>query len=96
MSIFKKFPVAVWLGLAVFVSVATASELSVRLGQAPTRATIEVSGIGAGRVGVLMFSDDLANWFPVASSPESTLDFTERSVAGQRFFQLVETTPPTL
>ncbi len=73
-----------------------ASELSVTLGQAPGEATIMASGVDQGQVGALMFSDDLANWFPVASTTETSLGFTERSAAGQRFFQLVETTPPTL
>ena len=73
-----------------------ASELSVTLGQAPGEATITASGIDQGQVGALMFSDDLANWFPVAAMTGTSLGFSERSVASHRFFQLVETMPPTL
>ena len=73
-----------------------ASELSVKLGQAPSEATITASGVDQGQVGALMFSDDLANWFPVAAMTGTSLGFTERSAASQRFFQLVKTTPPAL
>ena len=73
-----------------------ASELSVTFGQAPGEATITASGVDQGQVGALMFSDDLANWFPVAATTETSLGFSERSAASQRFFQLVETAPPTL
>jgi hypothetical protein len=73
-----------------------ASELSVTFGQAPGVATIEARGVSQGQVGALMFSDDLANWFPVAATTETSLGFSERSAASQRFFQLVETAPPTL
>ena len=88
--------IAATLGMVVFAGLASASELSVRLGQAPARATIEASGIGPGRVGALMFSGDLANWFPVASTAEVSLGFSEPVGGGQRFFQLLETTPPKL
>ena len=73
-----------------------ASELSVTLGQAPGEATITASGVDQGQVGALMFSDDLANWFPVAATTETSLGFSERSAASQRFFQLLESTPPKL
>ncbi|MDP7049761.1 MAG: hypothetical protein QF721_09935, partial [Verrucomicrobiota bacterium] len=73
-----------------------ASELSVTLGQATGEATITASGVDQGQVGALMFSDDLANWFPVAAMTGTSLGFSERSVASHRFFQLVETMPPTL
>ena len=73
-----------------------ASELSVTFGQAPGEATITASGVDRGQVGALMFSDDLANWFPVAATTETSLGFSERSAASQRFFQLLESTPPTL
>ena len=97
MRVFRKSPVvAAGLGLAVFVGLATASELSVRLGQPPGQTTIEASGIGQGRVGALMFSGDLANWFPAAATAEASLGFSERLGGGQRFFQLLETPPPKL
>ena len=97
MRVFRKFPVvAAGLGLAVFVGLATASELSVRRGQPPGQTTIEASGIGQGRVGALMFSGDLANWFPAAATAEASLGFSERLGGGQRFFQLLETPPPKL
>ena len=67
-----------------------ASELSVTFGQAPGEATITASGVDQGQVGALMFSDDLANWFPVAATTETSLGFSERSAASQRFFQLLE------
>ncbi|MDP7178680.1 MAG: hypothetical protein QF749_10335, partial [Verrucomicrobiota bacterium] len=73
-----------------------ASELSVTFGQAPGEATITASGVDQGQVGALMFSDDLANWFPVAATTETSLGFSERSAASQRFFQLLESTPPKL
>ena len=73
-----------------------ASELSVTLGQAPGEATITASGVDQGQVGALMFSDDLANWFPEAAVTGTSLRFTEWSAASQRFFQLVKTTPPAL
>ena len=73
-----------------------ASELSVTLGQAPGEATVTASGVDQGQVGSLMFSDDLANWFPVAATTETSLGFSERLAASQRFFQLVESTPPKL
>jgi hypothetical protein len=88
--------IAATLGMVVFAGMASASELSVRLGQAPGEATIEASGIGQGQVGALMFSGDLANWFPVASTAEVSLGFSEPVGGGQRFFQLLETTPPKL
>ena len=97
MRVFRKYPVvAAALGLAVFVGVATASELSVRRGQPLGQVTVEASGIGQGRVGALMFSGDLANWFPAAATAEASLGFSERLGGGQRFFQLLETTPPKL
>ena len=97
MRVFRKSPVvAAGLGLAVFVGVATASELSVRRGQPLGQVTVEASGIGQGRVGALMFSGDLANWFPAAATAEASLGFSERLGGGQRFFQLLETTPPKL
>ena len=97
MRVFRKSPVvAAALGLAVFVGVATASELSVRRGQPLGQVTVEASGIGQGRVGALMFSGDLANWFPAAATAEASLGFSERLGGGQRFFQLLETTPPKL
>ena len=84
MRVFRKSPVvAAGLGLAVFVGLATASELSVRLGQPPGQTTIEASGIGQGRVGALMFSGDLANWFPAAATAEASLGFSERLGGGQ-------------
>ncbi|MBT7733390.1 MAG: hypothetical protein HN707_00635, partial [Verrucomicrobia bacterium] len=73
-----------------------ASELKVTLGQGPGETTITASGIGPGRVGALMFSGDLVNWFPVASTAEVSLGFREPVGGGQRFFQLLETTPPKL
>ena len=97
MCIFKSSrTVAPVLGLAVFAGVAPASELSVRLDQPPGQAVIEATGIDPGRVGALMFSGDFANWFPVAATAESSLGFSERPGGGQRFFQLLETTPPKL
>ncbi|MBC8244989.1 MAG: hypothetical protein H8E20_11390 [Verrucomicrobia bacterium] len=97
MRIFKnRVAGAVGLGLAVFAGLASASELSVRLGQAPGQATVEASGIGQGRVGALMFSGDLANWFPVAATAETALGFREPAGSRQRFYQLLETTPPKL
>jgi hypothetical protein len=88
-----------WLSglfFAVGCVLSGASELSVTFGQAPGEATITASGVDQGQVGALMFSDDLANWFPVAATTETSLGFSERSAASQRFFQLVETAPPTL
>ena len=73
-----------------------ASELSVTLGQAPGEATITASGVDQGQVGALMFSDDLANWFPVAATTETSLGFSEPARHGHRFFQLLETAPPKL
>ena len=97
MRVFKSSPgVAAGLGLAVFASLATASELSVRVGQPLGQVTVEASGIGQGRVGALMFSGDLANWFPAAATAEASLGFSERPGGGQQFFQLLETPPPKL
>ena len=72
-----------------------ASELSVTLGQAPGEATITASGVDQGQVGALMFSGDLVNWFPVAVMTETSLGFSEPSGRKHRFFQLLETMPPT-
>ena len=72
-----------------------ASEWSGTLGQAPGEATITASGVDQGQVGALMLSDDLANRFPVAVMTETSLGFSEPSGRKHRFFQLLETTPPT-
>ncbi|SVE22429.1 uncharacterized protein METZ01_LOCUS475283, partial [marine metagenome] len=79
-----------------FAGLAKASELSVQLDQALGQATVEASGIGQGRVGALLFSVDLANWFPAAASSAVSLGFSERPAVSQRFFQLRETMPPKL
>ena len=84
------------LGLAVFTGLAKASELSVRPGQAPGEAVVEATGVGQGRVGALLFSDDLTRWFPVAATAETSLGYSEASARGNRFFQLLETKPPRL
>jgi len=84
------------VGLAVFAGLAQASELSVRPGQAPGEAVVEGTGVGQGRVGALLFSDDLTRWFPVAATAETSLGYSEASGRGNRFFQLLETKPPRL
>lgn len=84
------------LALAFSVSLAKGAELSVRLATPLGQAEVEASGLGQGRVGSLMFSDDLARWFPVAATDQSTLSYNEPPSAGQRFFQLLETTAPKL
>ena len=84
------------LALAFSVGLAKGAELSVRLAKPLGQAVVEAKGLGQGRVGALQFSDDLANWFPVAATDQLTLGYSEAPSSGRRYFQLLETTPPKL
>ena len=84
------------LALALSMGLAKAAELSVRLAKPLGQAMVEAKGLGQGRVGALLFSDDLTNWFPVAATDQLTLGYSEAPAPGQRYFQLLETTPPKL
>ena len=44
-----------------------------RLAKPLGQAVVEAEGLGQGRVGALLFSDDLTNWFPVAATDQLTL-----------------------
>jgi len=79
--------------LVLSVGMAKGAELSVHLANPLGQAVVEAKGINQGRVGALLYSDDLKQWFPVAASNQSTLGFRETPAAGQRYFQLLETTP---
>ena len=84
------------LALAMSVGLAKGAELSVRLAKPLGQAVVEAKGLGQGRVGALLFSDDLTNWFPVAATDQLSLSYSEAPAHGQRYFQLLETTPPKL
>ena len=84
------------LALALSMGLAKGAELSVRLAKPLGQAVVEAKGLGQGRVGALLFSDDLANWFPVAATDQLTLGYSEAPAPGRRYFQLLETTPPKL
>ena len=84
------------LALALSMGLAKAAELSVRLAKPLGQAVVEAEGLGQGRVGALLFSDDLTNWFPVAATDQLTLGFSEAPAPSQRYFQLLETSPPKL
>lgn len=84
------------LALALSMGLAKGAELSVRLAKPLGQAMVEAKGLGQGRVGALLFSDDLTNWFPVAATDQLSLGYSEAPAHGQRYFQLLETTPPKL
>ena len=84
------------LALALSMGLAKGAELSVRLAKPLGQAMVEAKGLGQGRVGALLFSDDLTNWFPVAATDQLSLGYSEAPAPGQRYFQLLETTPPKL
>ena len=84
------------LALALSMGLAKGAELSVRLAKPLGQAVVEAEGLGQGRVGALLFSDDLTNWFPVAATDQLTLGFSEAPAPSQRYFQLLETSPPKL
>ena len=84
------------LALALSMGLAKGAELSVRLAKPLGQAMVEAKGLGQERVGALLFSDDLTNWFPVAATDQLSLGYSEAPAHGQRYFQLLETTPPKL
>ena len=84
------------LELALSVGLVKGAELSVRLAKPLGQAMVEAKGLGQGRVGALLFSDDLTNWFPVAATDQLSLGYSEAPAPRQRYFQLLETTPPKL
>ncbi|MBO24288.1 MAG: hypothetical protein CMO65_03680, partial [Verrucomicrobiales bacterium] len=84
------------LALALSMGLAKGGELSVRLAKPLGQAMVEAKGLDQGRVGALLFSDDLTNWFPVAATDQLSLGYSEAPAPGQRYFQLLETTPPKL
>ena len=84
------------LALAFSVGLVKGGELSVRLAKPLGQAIVEAKGLGQGRVGALLFSDDLTNWFPVATTDQLSLGYSEAPAPRQRYFQLLETTPPKL
>ena len=84
------------LALALSVGLVKGAELSVRLAKPLGQAMVEAKGLGQGRVGALLFSDDLTNWFPVAATDQLSLGYSEAPAPRQRYFQLLETTPPKL
>lgn len=83
------------LALALSMGLAKGAELSVRLAKPLGQAMVEAKGLGQGRVGALLFSDDLTNWFPVAATDQLSLGYSEAPAPGQRYFQLLETPPPS-
>ena len=72
------------LALALSMGLAKGAELSVRLAKPLGQAVVEAKGLGQGRVGALLFSDDLTNWFPVAATDQLSLDYSEAPAHGQR------------
>ena len=92
----KKKLVLAGLALALSMGLAKGAELSVRLAKPLGQAMVEAKGLGQGRVGALLFSDDLTNWFPVAATDQLSLGYSEAPAPGQRYFQLLETMPPKL
>ncbi|MED6313522.1 MAG: PEP/pyruvate-binding domain-containing protein, partial [Verrucomicrobiota bacterium] len=82
--------------VAFSLAIANGAELSVRFAKPVDEVVVEARDLGQGRIGTILFSDDLNHWFPVFSTDRLSLSFSEPAIVGQRYFQLLETAPPKL
>ena len=82
--------------LVFFEALVSAADLKIQLVSGIGRVAVEAKELDQIRVGSLMFSGDLNNWFPAASTDQPTLNYNEQFISGQRYFQAVQTIPPRL
>ncbi|MAJ16407.1 MAG: hypothetical protein CBC27_05380, partial [Opitutia bacterium TMED67] len=71
-------------------------EVKIGLASKISQVVVEAKKLDQTRIGSLMYSDDLNNWFPAASTDQTTLNYNEHPISGRRYFQILETTPPKL
>ena len=81
------------LALPLSMGLAKGAELSVRLAKPLGQAMVEAKGLGQGRVGALLFSDDLTNWFPVAATNQLSLGYSEAPARARVFSTSRDHTP---
>ena len=82
--------------LALIKSLSNGADLKIEFDFKVSQVVVEAKKIDQARIGSLMFSDDLNNWFPTASTDQATLNYNEYPILGGRYFQIQETTPPRL
>ena len=82
--------------LALIKSLSNGADLKIELDSEISQVVVEAKKLDQARIGSLMFSDDLNNWFPTASTDQATLNYNEYPISGGRYFQIQETTPPRL
>ena len=90
-----KFNFAVIL-LAMIKASVHGADLKIELASEISKVVVKANKLDQTRIGSLMFSDDLNNWFPTASTVQATLKYNEYPISGRRYFQIQETTPPRL
>ena len=82
--------------LALIKSLSNGADLKIELDSEISQVVVEAKKLDQARIGSLMFSDDLNNWFPTASTDQATLNYNEYPISGGRYFQIQETIPPRL
>lgn len=82
--------------LVLIKSLSNGADLKIELDSEISQVVVEAKKLDQARIGSLMFSDDLNNWFPTASTDQATLNYNEYPISGGRYFQIQETTPPRL
>ena len=90
-----KFNFAIIL-LAMIKASVNGADLKIELASEISKVVVKVNKLDQTRIGSLMFSDDLNNWFPAASTDQTSLNYNEHPISGLRYFQILETTPPRL
>tara|TARA_B100000902_G_scaffold17719_1_gene21259 strand:- start:4950 stop:8177 length:3228 start_codon:yes stop_codon:yes gene_type:complete len=82
--------------LVIIKASVNGAELKIGLASETDQVVVEAKKLDQARIGSLMFSDDLNNWFPTASTDQAALNYNEHPISGRRYFQIQETTPPRL
>ena len=70
--------------LVFFEALVGAADLKIQLVPGTGQVAVEAKELDQIRVGSLMFSGDLNNWFPAASTDQPTLNYNEQFISGQR------------
>ena len=63
--------------LALIKSLSNGADLKIELDSEISQVVVEAKKLDQARIGSLMFSDDLNNWFPTASTDQATLNYNE-------------------